>query len=81
MKIGMGGSGFFRLGDWGRRSDVPAETRRLSGSGVDVDLYLSTDRRTMTKVWMDYTTIAGAKNRQASTRIQPRCPPGQNVAL
>ena len=29
--------------------------------GFDVDLYLSTDLRTMTEVWMGYTTIAQAK--------------------
>jgi DNA-binding HxlR family transcriptional regulator len=30
--------------------------------GFDVDLYLSTDLRTMTEVWMGYTTIARAKS-------------------
>jgi len=29
--------------------------------GFDVDLYLSTDLRTLTEVWMGYTTIAQAK--------------------
>jgi DNA-binding HxlR family transcriptional regulator len=29
--------------------------------GFDVDLYLSTDLRTMTEIWMGYTTIALAK--------------------
>jgi hypothetical protein len=29
--------------------------------GFDVDLYLSTDLRTMTKIWMGYTTIGEAK--------------------
>jgi DNA-binding HxlR family transcriptional regulator len=29
--------------------------------GFDVDLYLSTDLRTMTEIWMGYTTIARAK--------------------
>jgi len=29
--------------------------------GLDVDLYLATDLRTMTEVWMGYTTIAKAK--------------------
>jgi DNA-binding HxlR family transcriptional regulator len=29
--------------------------------GFDVDLYLSTDLRTMTKIWMGYTTIGQAK--------------------
>lgn len=29
--------------------------------GFDVDLYLSTDLRTMTEVWMGYTTLAEAK--------------------
>lgn len=29
--------------------------------GFDVDLYLSTDLRTMTEIWMGYTTIAQAK--------------------
>jgi DNA-binding HxlR family transcriptional regulator len=29
--------------------------------GFDVDLYISTDLRTMTKIWMGYTTIARAK--------------------
>jgi hypothetical protein len=31
--------------------------------GFDVDLYLSTDLRTMTEVWMGYTTLARAKER------------------
>ncbi|MBN9247992.1 MAG: helix-turn-helix transcriptional regulator [Hyphomicrobium sp.] len=30
--------------------------------GFDVDLYLSTDLRTMTEVWMGYTTLAQAKD-------------------
>jgi hypothetical protein len=29
--------------------------------GFDVDLYLATDLRTMTEIWMGYTTIARAK--------------------
>jgi hypothetical protein len=29
--------------------------------GFDVDLYVSTDVRTMTEIWMGYTTIARAK--------------------
>jgi HxlR-like helix-turn-helix len=29
--------------------------------GFDVDLYLSTDLRTMTEIWMGYTTIVRAK--------------------
>jgi hypothetical protein len=29
--------------------------------GFDVDLYLSTDLRTMTEIWMGYTPIARAK--------------------
>ena len=29
--------------------------------GFDVDLYLSTDLRTMTEIWMGYTTIERAK--------------------
>ena len=29
--------------------------------GFDVDLYLSTDLRTMTEIWMGYTTVARAK--------------------
>ncbi len=29
--------------------------------GFDVDLYLSTDLRTMTEIWMGYTTIGRAK--------------------
>jgi DNA-binding HxlR family transcriptional regulator len=29
--------------------------------GFDVDLYLSTDLRTMTEIWMGHTAIAGAK--------------------
>ncbi len=46
--------------------------------GFDVDLYLSTDLRTMTEIWMGYTTIARAKeqgrfnlagNRQVETAI------------
>ena len=31
--------------------------------GFDVDLYLSTDLRTMTEIWMGYTTIERAKER------------------
>jgi DNA-binding HxlR family transcriptional regulator len=31
--------------------------------GFNVDLYLSTDVRTMTEIWMGYTTIARAKDR------------------
>jgi hypothetical protein len=31
--------------------------------GFEVDLYLSTDLRTMTEIWMGYTTIARAKER------------------
>lgn len=31
--------------------------------GFDVDLYLSTDLRTMTEIWMGYSTIARAKER------------------
>jgi DNA-binding HxlR family transcriptional regulator len=31
--------------------------------GFDVDLYLSTDLRTMTEIWMGYATIARAKER------------------
>ena len=33
----------------------------LVDPGFDVDLYLSTDLRTMTKIWMGYTTIGQAK--------------------
>ncbi len=29
--------------------------------GFDVDLYLATDLRTMTEIWMGYTTIRRAK--------------------
>jgi hypothetical protein len=29
--------------------------------GFDVDLYLSTDLRTMTEIWMGYTSITRAK--------------------
>jgi hypothetical protein len=29
--------------------------------GFDIDLYISTDLRTMTKIWMGCTTIAQAK--------------------
>ncbi len=32
--------------------------------GFDVDLYLSTTLRTMTEVWMGYTTIARAKEQE-----------------
>jgi DNA-binding HxlR family transcriptional regulator len=32
--------------------------------GFDVDLYLSTDLRTMTEIWMGYTTIARAKEQR-----------------
>jgi hypothetical protein len=37
--------------------------------GFDVDLYLVTDLRTMTEIWMGYTTIARAKaeNRLVNT--------------
>ena len=30
--------------------------------GFDVDLYLATDLKTMTEIWMGYTTIARAKS-------------------
>lgn len=30
--------------------------------GFDVDLYLATDLRTMTEIWMGYSTIARAKD-------------------
>jgi hypothetical protein len=30
--------------------------------GFDVDLYLSTDLKTMTEIWMGYTTIGRAKD-------------------
>jgi DNA-binding HxlR family transcriptional regulator len=33
--------------------------------GFDVDLYLTTDLRTMTKIWMGYTTIARAKEEES----------------
>jgi DNA-binding HxlR family transcriptional regulator len=32
--------------------------------GYDVDLYLSTDLRTMTEIWMGYTTIGRAKEQE-----------------
>ena len=32
--------------------------------GFDVDLYLSTTLRTMTEIWMGYTTIARAKEQE-----------------
>jgi len=32
--------------------------------GFDVDLYLSTDLRTMTEIWMGYASIAGAKAKE-----------------
>lgn len=32
--------------------------------GFDVDLYLSTDLRTMTEIWMGYTTVARAKEQK-----------------
>ena len=32
--------------------------------GFDVDLYLSTNLRTMTEIWMGYTTIPRAKEQQ-----------------
>src|SRR5215813_7389915 len=47
--------------------------------GFDVDLYLTTDLRTMTEVWMGYTTVARAKegdrlvvtgDRQLATSLQ-----------
>ncbi len=38
--------------------------------GFDVDLYLSTDLRTMTKIWMGYTTIGEAKEHGSSCRYR-----------
>jgi hypothetical protein len=47
--------------------------------GFEVDLYLSTDLRTMTEIWMGYTTITRAKeqgrlfisgNRQLETTMR-----------
>jgi hypothetical protein len=47
--------------------------------GFDVDLYLTTDLRTMTEVWMGYATVARAKkddrlvvtgDRQLATSLQ-----------
>jgi DNA-binding HxlR family transcriptional regulator len=35
--------------------------------GFEVDLYLSTDLRTMTEIWMGYTTIAHAKQQGSLT--------------
>jgi DNA-binding HxlR family transcriptional regulator len=35
--------------------------------GFEVDLYLSTDLRTMTEIWMGYTTIARAKQQDRLT--------------
>ena len=35
--------------------------------GFDVDLYLSTDLRTMTEIWMGYTTTARAKEARKLT--------------
>jgi DNA-binding HxlR family transcriptional regulator len=32
--------------------------------GFDVDLYVSTDLRTMTEIWMGYTTVARAKDQK-----------------
>ena len=32
--------------------------------GYDVDLYLSTDLRTMTEIWMGYTTIGRAREQE-----------------
>ena len=32
--------------------------------GFDVDLFLSTDLRTMTEIWMGYLTVARVKERQ-----------------
>jgi hypothetical protein len=41
--------------------------------GFDVDLYLSTDLRTMTAIWMGYTTITRARDdgRLAITGSKP----------
>jgi hypothetical protein len=35
--------------------------------GFEVDLYLSTDLRTMTEIWMGYTTVAQAKQQDRLT--------------
>jgi hypothetical protein len=35
--------------------------------GFDVDLYLATDLRTMTEIWMGYTTLARAKDQNRIT--------------
>ena len=35
--------------------------------GFDVDLYLSTDLRTLTEIWMGYTAIAEAKDKRRLT--------------
>lgn len=35
--------------------------------GFDIDLYLSTDLRTMTEIWMGYTTVASAKEARRLT--------------
>ena len=40
--------------------------------GFDVDLYLSTDLRTMTEVWMGYTTLTQAKAKGRLTRTGNR---------
>src|SRR5262249_28830231 len=42
--------------------------------GYDVDLYVTTDLRTMTEVWMGYTSVARAKNEAiASWKPASKC--------
>ncbi len=40
--------------------------------GFDVDLYLSTNLRTLTEIWMGYTTIARAKDKGKLTATGSR---------
>jgi hypothetical protein len=40
--------------------------------GFDVDLYLSTNLRTLTEIWMGYTTIARAKDQGKLTATGSR---------
>jgi hypothetical protein len=48
--------------NWWLVVDPPATVDLCSiDPGFDVDLYLVTDLRTMTAIWMGYTTIAAAK--------------------
>jgi hypothetical protein len=43
-------------------SQVKASDLCSVDPGFDIDLYLSTDLRTMTEIWMGYTTVDRAKD-------------------